>query len=67
MGVTQWAGFIGPTIAGIIIARFSDISSGVGTAFAFDAFTFVVSAVTIHRRFLCPRNATAINIIRLNG
>jgi MFS family permease len=47
MGVTQLAGFVGPTIAGIIIARFSDVSSGVGTAFAFDAFTFVVSAVTL--------------------
>ena len=47
MGITQLSGFIGPTIAGIIIGRFSDTFTGVGIAFAFDAFTFVVSAVTL--------------------
>ena len=47
MGITQLAGFVGPTLAGIIIGRFSDTFTGVGIAFAFDAFTFVVSAVTL--------------------
>jgi MFS family permease len=47
MGITQLAGFIGPTLAGIIIGRFSSTLTGVGIAFAFDAFTFVVSAVTL--------------------
>jgi MFS family permease len=47
MGITQLAGFIGPTIAGIIIGRFSSTFAGVGIAFAFDAFTFIVSAVTL--------------------
>jgi len=47
MGLTQLAGFVGPTLAGIIIGRFSSSFTGVGIAFAFDAFTFVVSAVTL--------------------
>jgi MFS family permease len=47
MGITQLAGFIGPTLAGIIIGRFADTFTGVGIAFAFDALTFVVSAVTL--------------------
>ena len=47
MGITQLAGFVGPTLAGIIIGRFSNTFTGVGIAFAFDAFTFVVSAVTL--------------------
>jgi len=47
MGITQLANFVGPTIAGIIIGRFSNTFAGVGIAFAFDAFTFVVSAVTL--------------------
>jgi MFS family permease len=47
MGITQLSGFVGPTFAGIIIGRFSDTFTGVGIAFAFDALTFVVSAVTL--------------------
>ena len=47
MGITQLAGFFGPTLAGVIIGRFSDTFTGVGMAFAFDAFTFIVSAVTL--------------------
>jgi MFS family permease len=47
MGITQVSGFVGPTIAGIIIGQFSNTFTGVGIAFAFDAFTFVVSAVTL--------------------
>jgi MFS family permease len=47
MGVTQLAGFVGPTIAGILIGRYSNSYTGIGLAFAIDAFTFVVSAITL--------------------
>jgi MFS family permease len=47
MGITQLAGFIGPTIAGILIGQFSSSFTGVGLAFVIDAFTFVVSAITL--------------------
>lgn len=47
MGVEQLAGFVGPTIAGILIGQFANSLLGVGLAFAIDAFTFIVSAVTL--------------------
>lgn len=47
MGITQLAGFVGPTLAGILIGGFSGSLTGVGIAFAFDAFTFLVSAITL--------------------
>lgn len=47
MGITQLAGFVGPTIAGILIGQFSSSYTGVGLAFVIDAFTFIVSAVTL--------------------
>jgi MFS family permease len=47
MIITRLAGFVGPTIAGIIIGSFSNTDVGVGFAFAFDALTFVVSAATL--------------------
>jgi MFS family permease len=47
MGVSQLVGFIGPTIAGILIGRFSKSPLGIGLAFALDAFSFAVSAVTL--------------------
>ncbi len=47
MGIAQLAGFVGPTIAGILIGRFAGTLMGVGVAFAVDAFSFVVSAVTL--------------------
>jgi MFS family permease len=47
MGITQLAGFAGPTLAGILIGRFAGSSEGVGLAFAFDAFSFVASAVSL--------------------
>jgi MFS family permease len=48
MGITQLANFVGPTIAGLVIGRFAHTFTGVGLAFGFDAFTFVVSAVTLY-------------------
>jgi MFS family permease len=47
MGVSQLVGFIGPTIAGILIGRFSHSPLGIGLAFAIDALSFAVSAVTL--------------------
>ena len=47
MGVTQLVGFIGPTIAGILIGRFSKSLLGIGLAFGLDAASFAVSAVTL--------------------
>ena len=47
MGIAQLAGFVGPTLAGILIGHFSSSNMGVGIAFAFDAFTFIVSAITL--------------------
>lgn len=47
MGITQLAGFIGPTAAGIIIGGFAGSSFGIGLAFAADAVTFAVSAVCL--------------------
>jgi MFS family permease len=44
MGVTQLAGFVGPTAAGIIIGIFSQSAFGIGLAFAIDALSFAVSA-----------------------
>jgi MFS family permease len=47
MGITQLAGFVGPTAAGILIARFSDSMMGISLAFALDAFSFAVSAACL--------------------
>ena len=45
MGIGQAVGFIGPTIAGILIGRFSQSPLGIGLAFAIDAVSFAVSAM----------------------
>ncbi|MBN2086461.1 MAG: MFS transporter [Anaerolineales bacterium] len=47
MGVTQLAGFVGPTAAGILIGSFSTSALGVGLAFAIDALSFAVSALCL--------------------
>ena len=47
MGITQLSGFIGPTLAGILIGGFSSSSFGIGLAFAFDAASFAVSALAL--------------------
>ena len=56
MGITQLAGFVGPTVAGILIGWFSNSFAGIGFAFAFDALTFVVSAITL--QFIRAGNKT---------
>lgn len=47
MGITQLAGFVGPTIAGILIGHFAGSNIGIVLAFVIDALTFVVSAGTL--------------------
>ncbi|HUI87988.1 MAG TPA: MFS transporter [Anaerolineales bacterium] len=40
-------GFVGPAMAGVLVAAARDVRTGVASAMAFDAFTFVVSVVTL--------------------
>ena len=47
MGGGQLVGFVGPVLAGLIIARFTESLFGVGIAFAVDAFSFAVSAILL--------------------
>jgi MFS family permease len=47
MGVTQLVGFVGPTVAGILIGQYSSSLTGIFLAFALDAASFVVSAVCL--------------------
>jgi MFS family permease len=47
MGVSQLVGFIGPTIAGILIGKFSQSPLGIGLAFSINAVSFAVSAVCL--------------------
>lgn len=44
MGLAQLAAFVGPSVAGAVIASHSDALAGVGLAYAIDAGTFAVSA-----------------------
>ena len=47
MGVTQLAGFVGPSIAGVAIAGFSELTLGIALAFLIDAGTFAVSTACL--------------------
>ncbi len=47
MGASQLIGFIGPTVAGILIGGFSQSPLGIGLAFAIDAASFAVSVITL--------------------
>ena len=44
MGTTQLSAFVGPTLAGAVIASFSTSMLGIGLAFAIDAASFAISA-----------------------
>jgi MFS family permease len=46
-GSAQLIGFVGPALAGAMIAAFSGGTAGIGAALAFDALTFVVSVITL--------------------
>jgi MFS family permease len=45
MGTEQLVGFVGPTIAGVLIGGYSNSTFGIGLAFALDTASFAVSAV----------------------
>jgi MFS family permease len=47
MGIAQLVGFVGPTVAGILIGGYSSSSLGIGLAFAIDAVSFAASAVCL--------------------
>ena len=47
IGVAQLVGFIGPTVAGILIGQYSKSLFGIGLAFAIDSVTFAVSAACL--------------------
>ena len=47
MGTTQLVSFIGPTIAGIVIAGYAQSPIGVALAFTIDAVSFAVSALML--------------------
>lgn len=47
MGITQLAGFVGPTIAGILIGQLSGSFLGIALAYAIDALSFVISAISL--------------------
>lgn len=44
MGIGQLAGFVGPSLAGAVIATVTSAAAGVGLAYVVDAVTFAVSA-----------------------
>ncbi len=46
-GSAQLIGFVGPAVAGGLIAAFADVKTGVGVAIGFDALTFIVSIITL--------------------
>ena len=47
MGISQLAGFVGPTVAGILIGSFAGSFLGIGLAYAIDAVSFAVSAACL--------------------
>ena len=47
MGTSQLVGFVGPTVAGILIGTYSKSPLGIGLAFGLDAVSFAVSAVCL--------------------
>ena len=47
MGVTQLAGFVGPSLAGIVIGAYAQSLTGVGYAYGIDAVTFGLSALCL--------------------
>jgi MFS family permease len=47
LGATQLAGFVGPTLAGLLIGGISHSSLGVGLAYAVDSVSFGVSTIAL--------------------
>jgi MFS family permease len=47
MGTTQLAGFVGPSLAGIVIGVYANALAGVGYAYAIDAISFAAAALCL--------------------
>ncbi len=47
MGITQLAGFVGPSLAGVVIGTYAESIQGVGFAYGIDAATFAISALCL--------------------
>jgi MFS family permease len=47
MGSSQLVQFVGPTVAGLLIGKYSSSGLGIGLAFAIDAVSFIVSAACL--------------------
>jgi MFS family permease len=47
MGMSQLLGFIGPTVAGILIGTYAESNKGIWLAFTIDALSFAVSAACL--------------------
>lgn len=47
MGLGQLVGFVGPTLAGIVIGAYARSFAGIGLAFSIDAASFAVSAICL--------------------
>lgn len=61
LGLRQMTFFVGPLLAGALIAVFGDVqsgslssASGIGCAFMIDALSFAISAWTLHKTVLLP-------------
>lgn len=61
MGIAQLAGFIGPTVAGVLIGSYSSSLFGIGLAFAIDAVSFAVSAICLWLIRTGSRHQSAVN------
>lgn len=62
LGSTQAAGFVGPTLAGMLIGSLANSLAGIALAFALDSASFAVSAVALllmHTRRMRPAAAGA--------
>jgi len=47
LGSTQLAGFVGPTLAGLLIGGLSESRSGIALAYAVDSISFIASAAAL--------------------
>ena len=67
MGIDQIAGFVGPSLAGIVIASFTDSLAGVGYAYAVDALSFAASALFLflirNARLVADEDAPAETVV----
>jgi MFS family permease len=59
MGVAQLVGFVGPTVAGLMIGGYSHSLFGIGLAFAVDSVSFAVSAACLWLIHAVRREAQA--------